>query len=161
MAVTKGIMKSFGNTGSVLFCTTVIYALLMIFIDDKVLDIHLHDTYFVINLKIVLTASAIIFLLLFLIHISVKRVVLSKLLSRIHEFVSVICVSVIIFFAFSKRFLIVGEGATADVVSNISEIVTAYNILGYLLMIFIAAQLLYIFNILVGVIRRLSGKLDR
>lgn len=56
----------------------------------SVIDIHLHDTFYVITVKHLLRALAVLFLLLWLLYFITKKYLYSKLLTWIHVIVTIV-----------------------------------------------------------------------
>lgn len=132
-----------------LFITAVLLILLSLFIaETNTLDLHLADTYLVLSGVLILRTLALFLLLLWLLYRFTQNFLFSHILSGLHIVVTLaaaVCVTFFLFYyaAYARK-----------------DIVTRGTSLRLILPLFIIStllsQLLYIINLLLGVIRRFN-----
>ena len=85
-----------------LFVVALILVLSSIFVsnENNSVDIHIHDTYFVIGLGYFFGLLAIIFLFLWMIYLLTNKLLYSEALTRLHVMVSILALVFVVFIVF-------------------------------------------------------------
>ncbi len=134
---------------NILFVTAILLILLSLFIaETNTLDLHLTDTYLVLSGVLILRALALFLILLWLLYRFTQNILFSRILTGLHIVVTLVTTVCVTFFLFYY-------GAYAR-----GHIETRGTPLRLTLPLFIISallsQLLYIINLLLGVIRRFN-----
>ncbi|WP_417871350.1 hypothetical protein [Winogradskyella sp.] len=123
--------------------------------EDAVLDINVHDTYFVIHHAHILQLIAFLYILLGFIYWFFKRIniKLIKALTQLHTSISILIFPLYIICSYLLELLYPPSNFTLfDDTQNFQLLITVITLIGLL------AQLLFIFNIVVSIIRYFTHK---
>jgi len=128
----------------------VLIVLSLIVADRSTIDVHIHDTYFVLSTKFVLRLFAAILILFWFMYLLVGSLMFSAVLTRLHVLLNVLAIA-----SLALATLIVGKYVDFSIwptgfrgSSRLSAFVTWSGA------VLILSQLLFIFNLLAGVTRR-------
>ena len=128
-----------------LLITAVVLLLLSIFPNDRTIDIHLHDTVFIIAGSHIYGALGILLLFFWFTYSFIYKILFSKILVWIH------IISTILFFIF---LVIIPFAESSNMPRNhhaffyfLSRIATGFSIVA------VFAQLVFLFNILAGLVK--------
>lgn len=123
--------------------------------EDAVLDINVHDTYFVIHHAHILQLIAFLYILLGFIYWFFKRIniKLIKSLTQLHTSISILIFPLYIICSYLLELLYPPSNFPLfDDTQNFQLLITVITLIGLL------AQLLFIFNIVISIIRYFTHK---
>jgi heme/copper-type cytochrome/quinol oxidase subunit 1 len=144
---------------SLLLLTALLLFAVGFFVTNTI-DIHLHDTYFVLPFRLLIWSMAIIFVLLWVLYLVTKKALLSKTLSWIHILLTILsCLFLITMFywmndhyeglaAMPRRYLASGITEQYDYLNNQAKATW----LSMLILMF--SQITYVVNLSVGLYQR-------
>lgn len=125
-------------------------------VSDRTVDIHLYDTYFVFDFAFVFWSLSLILFIYWLIYIVTKQVLYSRFLSWTHIATTILAVVVIVTSS------IWGEYVSMPVKGSISfqdfkRYQRVSNIITLNILSLILSQILYIVNLVVGLVRKMMN----
>jgi heme/copper-type cytochrome/quinol oxidase subunit 1 len=131
------------------FLASFILLMLCFFYGEETFDVNVHDTYFVIAHGYMYGLFSILLFFFFTIYITLDKakVVLFKLLTKIHIFGTLVSI-LVMFFPYSIAFLFAKFPLSIDF-----QLVNIFLTIGFLLFLFL--QLLFIINIFVSLIKKM------
>ncbi len=146
---------------NLLLFTAILILLTSFFTADNTLDIHLHDTFIIFNLKQSLWIFIIALILFWLLNLFTKRFLFSKLLTRLHVLFltgASLAYMVISFYAKNNYNGLGGMPRRYYDHSgwnNFSRYANLSNIILLLALLFALGILLYLVNLITGIIKKL------
>ena len=147
---------------NLLLTTAVIIFIASFFVFDHTLDIHIHDTYFIISASQILWAIVILLLVFWILYLLTTRILFSKVLTWVHIILAVL--TSISFVAISfysnyqgkagtpRRYYDYSNWETTVQFDNLTKVV-AILFSGMVLGLFI-----YVVNLGAGVIKKITGR---
>lgn len=130
---------------------------------NKAIDIHLHDIYFVITYTHILWSLIVIALVLWTVYLLTNKLLYSKILTWVHVItttLALLLLSLTLIFAGSvsaktPRFY---DFSNWNSFTNYSSIV---KVVGFAVFVFLVGQVLLVLNLILGVVKRLTrGKIE-
>lgn len=121
------------------------------------LDIHLSDTYYVLDGVFIIRAMAMLLLLDWLLYRVTYKFLFSRALTWFHVLITIALVVIVVVFLFSegrphpRRYFDYNYTDISDVSGK-----NVINFIPGFIILLLLAQLLYIINLLLGVLRRLN-----
>jgi len=140
-----------------LFVTALILFLASFLLPEAPMDIHLHDTYYVITIQFIFWILSLISLLVWVIYKLTARFLFSNFLTWLHILVTLLSVIVFIALLFTASNLYSPTPRKYYDYSNwdsMNDLNTYSRNLTILLFILVAAQVLYVINFLGGLVKR-------
>jgi cytochrome c oxidase subunit 1 len=144
---------------TVLLLTAVLFFIAGLFSFNYPIDIHLHDTYFVIPMTYLVWIPTITLVFFWLIYLLTKRLLFSKFLTWTHIVFTILCTIFIVTIPFLSTYSYAGGGAPRRYYDYGSF--TSYKIFGNMTRIIIIAfiilifgQLTYFINLIVGLYKK-------
>lgn len=138
--------------------TAIILLLFSFFSPDHRLDLHLHDTYFVIDGQVLYRGATLNLLLLWAICFLARKFLFSKVLTWIHVFLTLAFTFVWIVPIFRNYW----NGATAYADYSGLESIQHFNTIAYLQLFlalaFVLAQVLFLIHLITGAVRFYKNK---
>ena len=133
-----------------LFISALLF-LISFLTSDKTLDIHLHDTYFVIGYSHILVALSLLLFLQWLIYFLLRKFNLLQMLTWIHVIITILFILFLAYTLTSNdrfvRFIDLSSFQRAGIRLKLSE---SGN---YVFLVFLFAQIIWVVNIITGLIR--------
>jgi heme/copper-type cytochrome/quinol oxidase subunit 1 len=111
----------------------------------QTIDIHLHDTYYVIGVDFICIVLGLFFLLLWMTYQLFKKRLYSQLLTNIHVIVTFFC---------SAFWFVQAYTGTPRRYIDYSTFNSISGVFSFVILLFLAAQLLFLFNIIAGLFKR-------
>ncbi len=90
-------MKLSSRPYNLLVIAAIALSIISFFISEDIIDVHLHDTYYVIPLKFIFWTIAAILLMSWIIYRLTDRILFSKLLSWMHVIFTIVSLTFIVF----------------------------------------------------------------
>lgn len=138
--------------------TAIMLFLFSLFSQDHGMDIHLHDTYFVIDGQVLYRGAALNLLLLWAIYFLARKFLFSKMLTWIHVLLTLAFVFVWTVPIFRNYW----DGATHYADYSGWESVQHFNTIAYLQLFlalaFVLAQILFLIHLITGAVRFYKNK---
>jgi len=135
-----------------LFWTALVLVVLSVFIDNRsTIDVHAHDTYFVLSKKMVLWAFAVLAFVLWLFYWLAAGLMLSRSLIWMHLVLTIgglVCLSITTLLV--ERFIDFGIWRLGFKTASSASGFTTWSGL-----VLVVCQLLFVFNFLAGITRRI------
>lgn len=130
-------------------------AFLSLFCKAETIDVHIHDTYYILGSNHILLVSSVSLLLMWLLYAGVSRILFSNKLVWLHVVITIVTIAFIIaillWIGFYDKLYIVDFSAFGDVPIQ-------YTVLAISFLLLIAGQLLFVVNLVGGIISRQRGK---
>ncbi len=123
-------------------------------------DILLFDTYYVMSALTLYLGSSILLFLIGATSAFTNRFSYSPLMSRIHVFLTLISVAVIIGFIFYTQYVHL-QIRTGPAISQIHMLEKITRLASYAILVFVAAQVTLLVNCVLGLLRRNSTVLSK
>lgn len=146
-------MRKLSQPYHLLLVVGLLTAFLSLFCKAETIDIHIHDTYYILGARFMLLAPSVLLLLLCVLYTMASGILLSNKLTRLHIIITIIMAAPIItipLWTVFYRHSFVGYDTFSH--SQIQDIVA----ISFLLLI--AGQFLFVANLVGGVISRLRRK---
>jgi hypothetical protein len=145
--------RVFNKPYTLFLAAAVILFILSLIQTDSYIDFHIHDTMVVASLKHILWLVCALLLLEWIIYILVDRILLSKYLTWLHVITTIFAFGLILVF-YLKSNKPIGEVVTWDyTLAKTNKEATTLLITVALLTI---SHLLFVFNLIAGLVRRRS-----
>ncbi|HEX8315730.1 MAG TPA: hypothetical protein VF609_12090 [Flavisolibacter sp.] len=111
----------------------------------QTIDIHVHDTYYVIGVDFICIVLGCFFLLLWMTYQLFKKRLYASLLTNIHVIVTFVCIALLFVQAYAgtpRRYV------------DYSTFSSVNRIIPFVILLLLAAQFLFLFNIIAGLFKR-------
>ena len=145
-----------------LLLTVILFLIASLFVSNQALDIHLHDTYFVLSLSHIVWPIISWLLTFWTLYLLTKHILFSKVLTWLHIILIVLAsLFLLAILSFSNDQRITGTQGRYYDFSNWEAIVQSDGLAkAILLMIFaiIPGLFIYIINLTMGVIKKFPGR---
>ncbi len=146
---------------NLLLLTAILLFPVSFFTADNTLDIHLHDTFIILNLKQSLWIFIIVLLLFWLLNLFSKHFLFSKLLTRLHVvFLAVASLALVVISFYAKNYYNGLGGMPRRYYdygswNNIIRYANLSNIILITVLVFVLGMLMYLVNLIIGVFKKL------
>lgn len=146
-------MKIYSKPYNLFLLTTTLYLASSLFSipANKTFDIHLHDTYFIIDMPYILVTMSILYFIIWLIYILTRKLLLSRLLTWIH------IVTTILSPFFLGVLFVVTTTKTSQPHTNYYNWETTYSwefyITATMLLLLTSGQIIFLINIVIGMFK--------
>ena len=131
-----------------------------LFFKGDMLDVHLHDTYFVVSLSFIYWFFIALLLILWALYFLTSSVSYSFMLVRISTFTSILCVAVLLFLL--SKDLQLSPTPLHHYYFGTWERYTLFDINAYffltVVLVFLVAQLCFLINVVIGLIRTIKSR---
>lgn len=131
-----------------LICAILLILLSLFIAENKTLDLHLTDTYLVLSGVHILRTLALFLILVWLLYRFTQSFLFSAILARLHIFITLMATVCITFFLFYHAAQLKGA---IDITGTGFRLIIPVFIVSTIL-----SQLLYIINLLLGVLRKVN-----
>jgi heme/copper-type cytochrome/quinol oxidase subunit 1 len=138
-----------------LFITGAILLLISFLFRGQTIDIHLHDTYFVIGKQLFYIGLAIILALMGGLYVLCAPALTFRLLTWIHVSITIIAIIALINLDFLQPVPEKQPGETGW--TNFSQFVIYNRWISAVAMLLFLAQFVFLINLIIGVVKTLSG----
>jgi cytochrome c oxidase subunit I len=143
-------MNFFSRPYHLLVVAGVLFLPALVFTGNRTMDIHLHDTYYIISPLFLFLSAAVILLLLWGVYRLLDRFLLSKFLTWLHTIITVfaavlLLVNVFQIYSFSN------SGFSSW--TSFNQIQNTNQLLVFALLVSGIAQLLFVINIVGGILK--------
>ncbi len=119
------------------------------FVSDGSIDIHTHDTYYIISNQVIFWTITAILLLLWMIYLLVERILFSKLLTWMHVLLTITAIILLTLNPFSFQGF---AGGVKNYQSSWETFSALNRLLSFAVIVCIASQAILIVNIILGLI---------
>lgn len=126
----------------------LLFAILSIVTENMTVDIHLHDTYYIILNRDLFLGSALLLFLIWMITLLIQKLAVSTLFTWLHIIITIL--SLTIFLVISLNYSL----TTSDLKTN----KTIRSVQELSMLLFIIAQILFIINLAIGTIKTFKKK---
>jgi heme/copper-type cytochrome/quinol oxidase subunit 1 len=147
-------MKLKGRPYHLLFIAAILVLIASFFTMNETMDIHLHDTYYVISAAWTYWAIVVLLLVLWLIYVFTNRFLLSKPLTWIHVVLTIVLALLLTVFVFNPDRGSAGMARDYTDWSAFDEFERYNRMITYALLLLPLGLLLYIINLVGGLIKR-------
>jgi heme/copper-type cytochrome/quinol oxidase subunit 1 len=135
----------------------IVLIIISFFVVSSTIDIHLHDTYYIIGYQQFFWLIALIILFFALLYRITNQVLLSKFLTWLQIIITLLSFIALIAFIFwgneaTRRYIDVSAWNSFHRLSVISKIIS------WIVLIFIFGQVVFIVNIIGGLIKKFSSR---
>lgn len=147
---------------NLLLLTAILILIASFFVHNQALDMHLHDTYFIISLSHLFWTIILFLLLFWILYLLTRHILFSKLLIWVHVLLLVLTsLSLMAILFYSIHQGIAGSPRRYYDFSNWEATEQIPVLITGIVMLFIAVILglfMYIINLTMGVIKRFTGR---
>lgn len=137
---------------SALLFTGIIFLFMSLFKSESTLDIHLHDTYYVISRQSIYRFFAAVYILYWLLYFCTIRLLHSKMLTWIHVILTLLFA---ILLAITPFWLNEPQRPVGDNYINAADQFNRERIIAIILLIITFGQLVYVGNLITGVVKKI------
>lgn len=136
--------------------TSLMLAFISMLFSGETVDIHLHDTYYIISIAQIFKVLSFLLLLLWLLYKLTSKLLLSRLLSRAHIILTIITLVLITVIPFWYG-MIYTRGKVAGRL-NYEQFNIANSAITLLILVLVAEQIIFFTNLFGGLLKKIKKR---